>query len=41
MKQEKQVYESPKIEVVEFEIEDHIAQSSGPMGAGFTEGLFD
>ena len=29
----KQVYESPKIEIIEFEFKDAIATSAGPEGA--------
>ena len=40
MKQEKQVYESPKIEVVEFEIEDSIALS-GANSTSESNWIFD
>lgn len=37
---EKEVYEAPMIEFVEFEFEDSIA-TSAMTGAGFTEWIFD
>ena len=43
MEKKKEVYEKPRVDVVEFELEDNIAVSgdTNDEGAGLFEGLFN